>query len=128
MSINSSADSKTETALLNESTCSFGTKALFQIHASNKREKPESVLLVSLFPRNALQRGRETGDSDWECAGRRSRAHSGAAWDRLEVEWDGVFISSAFGKESQVRKKSATLLQKSLLSSSIQDWMALTNG
>lgn len=29
MSINSSADSKTETALLNESTHSFGTKASF---------------------------------------------------------------------------------------------------
>lgn len=78
VSINSSADSKTETALLNESTCSFGTKALLQIHASNKRE---SQRVFSCEPASKVCTAEgETGEQSLGMCRRRSRAHSGTAW------------------------------------------------
>lgn len=51
--------------------------------------------------------------------GRRSRAHSGTAWATAGGGGGGLSTSSAFGKELQERKKSATLLQKSLQNSGL---------
>lgn len=63
----------------------------------------------------------DKGDSDWECAREKEQ---GSLRDCLGHSWrlgGTVFPPHLHVEKSQVRKKSATLLQKSLLSSSIQD-------
>ena len=96
-----------------------------------KEKARDDIILVSLLPRNALRRRRETsswrGDGDWECAGEKEqrslRSCLGHGW-----RWGGMAFpppeSSTCGKESQMGK-SAMVLRKPPLSSSIRDVLAL---
>lgn len=97
-----------------------------------KEKARDDILLVSLLLRNALQRRREPsswrGDGGGECAGEkeqrslRSCLGHGWRWGRMAFPPPQ---SPTCGKESQMGKKSAVVLRKHPLSSSIMGVLAL---